>query len=160
MGGTEPEFLAEYARIINEENLKVGDNVGIDDFVLLNACEKTVIGDNSCIHSGSKVVGGGSLDIGDNVAITYNCVLVTGYPKYTSHMSTRVPKKEKDTIRGEIRMGDESFLGSNSIVMPDTEIGEGAVVASMSYIDEDVPDWTIRYPDGSTAERERFEKYE
>jgi len=160
MNETDLYFLGEYARIINEDNLIIGENVSIDDFVLLNAGEYTRIGDNSCIHSGTRVVGGGSLKVGDNVTITYNCVLVTGYPKHTSHMSTRVPKKEKDTIRGEIQLGDESFVGANSVIMPDTVIGEGAVVASMSYVDEDIPEWTIRYPDGSTAKREQFEKYE
>jgi galactoside O-acetyltransferase len=44
--------------------------------------------------------------------------------------------------------------------MPNTEIGEGAVVASMSYVDTDIPDWTVRYPDGSTVKRDKFEKYE
>ena len=156
---TDNSFIGEYARIANRDNLEMGENVGIDDFVLLNAGEKTVIGDNSCIHSGSRVVGGGSLSVGDNVAITYNCVLVTGYPKYSSHMSTRIPKEQKETVRGEIHMGDESFVGSNSVVMPDTKIGEGAVVASMSYVDEDIPEWTVRYPDGSTVERERLERY-
>jgi len=153
-------YIGEFTKLINQDQLEIGNNVSIDDFVLLNAGKQTRIGDNSCIHSGSRVVGGGELYIGDNVAVTYNCVLVTGHPKYTSHMSTRVPKNQKDTISGTIRLSDESFVGSNSVIMPDTVIGEGAVVTSLSYVDEDVPPWTIRYPDGSTREREKFEKYE
>lgn len=160
MSNGKNSFVGELSRIVNEENLETGKNTGIDDFVLLNAGEMTKIGDNSCIHSGSRVIGGGSLVIGNNAVITYNCVLVTGYPETTSHMSSRIPVEQKDTIRGIIQIGDEAFIGSNSVIMPDTVIGEGAVVTAMSYVDSDVPDWTIRYPDGSTKPRSKFGCYE
>lgn len=150
----------EWARIIKGENLELGDNVEIDDFVFLNAGEKTVIGDNSCLHAGSRVVGGGELMIGRNVAVTYNCVLVTGYPKHTSHMSTRVPVEEKDTVRGQITLRDEAFVGSGAVIMPDVEVGEGGIVAAQSYVDRDVPPWTIHYPNGERRAREPFEPYE
>jgi galactoside O-acetyltransferase len=160
MSDDRKSFIGEMSKIVNEKNLETGKNIGIDDFVLLNAGKKTKIGDNSCIHSGSRVIGGGSLVIGNNAVVTYNCVLVTGYPEVTSHMSSRIPVEQKDTVRGTIVIGDEAFVGSNSVIMPDTQIGEGAVVAAMSYVDSDVPDWTVRYPDGSTKRRPKLAGYE
>lgn len=141
----------EFARIINPDALELGENVEIDDFVFLNAAERTVLGDNSCLHSGTRVVGGGELVVGENVAVTYNCVLVTEYPRSSSHMSTRVPKRLQDPVTGRIEIETEAFVGSGSVLMPGVTVGEGAVVAAQSYIDEDVPPWTIRYPDGTTA---------
>ncbi len=153
------EKVFDLARIVNAENLELGTNVEIDDFVLLNAGQGTYIGDNSCLHAGSKVIGGGELYIGDNAVVTYNCVLVTGYPKFTSHMSTGVPFEEKDRVQGTIRIEDEVFVGSGSVIMPGVTLGEGAVVGALSYVDEDVPPWTIRYPDGTERERPQFEPY-
>jgi len=151
--------IHDFARIINADCLELGDNVQIDDFVFLNAEERTVLENNTCLHAGTRAIGGGRLILKQNSVVTYNCVLVTGYSRYTSHMSTRVPKEAKDTLSGTIQIGCEAFVGSGSIVMPDVTLGEGAVVAAGSYIDEDVPSWTIRYPDGSTRERPEFEPY-
>lgn len=149
----------DWARIIAAEELIIDDTAQIDDFVFLNADGGTTLGPYSVIHAGTRVVGSGPLDIGSGVSVTYNCVLVTEYPKHTSHMGTRVPKERKDNHRGPIRLADESFVGSGSIIMPDVTLGEGAVVAAGSYVTEDVPEWTIQYPDGTTAPREPFEPY-
>ncbi|MCO8246699.1 MULTISPECIES: DapH/DapD/GlmU-related protein [unclassified Haladaptatus] len=149
----------EWARLVNTDNLELGENVEIDDFVLVNAGDGTYIGDNSCLHSGTKLIGGGEFYMGRNSVVTYNCVLVTGYPKFTSHMSSGVPADEKDRVQGTIRIEDEVFVGSGSVVMPDVTLGEGAVVGALSYVDEDVPPWTIRYPDGTEMARPQFEPY-
>lgn len=154
------DHVYDWARIVAPENLELGRNVEIDDFVFLNCGHHTEFGDHSCIHSGSRVVGGGELVVGTGVAITYNCVLVTRYSKTTSHMSTRVPSEHRDDVEARITIEDEAFVGSNSTIMPGVTVGEGAVVAAQSYVDEDVPPWTIRYPDGTLRDREPFEPYE
>lgn len=151
--------IYELAKIVKPQNLELGDPIEISDFVFLNAGNRTVIGDYSCIHSGSRIIGGGELLVRDGVAVTYNCVLVTSYPRYTSHMSTCVPKREKDTVKGTIEIKDEAFIGSNSVVMPNVTIGEGAVISALSYVDEDVPPWTVRFPDGQTVSRQELETY-
>ncbi|WP_162224259.1 acyltransferase [Halorussus salinus] len=153
------EYVYDGARIVNPENLTLGEEVEIDDFVFLNCGRRTELGDRSCLHAGTRVVGGGELVVGSDVAVTYNCVLVTRYSKATSHMSTRVPSEERDDVMAPIAVGDEAFVGSNAVVMPGVTIGEGAVVTALSYVDEDVPPWTIRYPNGELRERDEFEPY-
>lgn len=151
--------IYELAKVVAPESLEVGKEVEISDFVFLNAEGGTYIGDYSCIHSGTRIVGGGELHVGRAVAITYNCVLVTSVPEYSSHMSTCVPPSEKDVRSGPVRIEDEAFVGSNSVVMPGVTVGEGAVVGALSYVDHDVPPWTVRLPGGRTLEREEFDVY-
>lgn len=152
-------YVYEWARIVNAECLELAKNVEIDDFVFLNAAERTVLGANSCLHSGTRVVGSGELHVAADAVVTYNCTLVTEYPQTTSHMSSRVPKRYQDSVTDRIEIGTEAFVGSNSVVMPGVTIGEGAVVGALSYVDEDVSPWTIRFPDGITVPREKFEPY-
>lgn len=151
--------IYELAKVVAPEALEVGEDVEISDFVFLNAGEGTYVGDYSCIHSGTRVVGGGELHVGRAVAITYNCVVVTSVPKHSSHMSTCVPQSEKDVRSAPVRIEDEAFVGSNSVIMPGVTVGEGAVVGALSYVDEDVPAWTVQLPDGRTFEREPFAPY-
>jgi galactoside O-acetyltransferase len=151
--------IFEYAKIVRPESLTIGKEIEIGDFVFLNAGEGTHIGDYSCIHPGSRVVGGGELTMGVASVVTYNCVLVTSYPTHRSHMSTAVPVESKDIVSAPIDIGDEVFIGSNSVVMPDVTIGDGAVVGALSYVDQDVPPWSVIYPDGTIITREEFETY-
>lgn len=147
-------YIYDGAKIVGEDCLELGGyNVEIGDFCFVYAKQKTVLGDYSAIHSGTCIVGSGELIMGRASVITYNCTIVSEYPNTTARMSTRVSREEKDNVLGTIEIGDECFIGSNSVIMPDVKIGDGAVVAALSYVDEDVEPWTIRYPDGSTKPR-------
>jgi len=148
------EKVYDLAKLVNADSLALGDNVEIDDFVFLNAGRLTAIGSNSVLHSGTRVVGGGELRIGRNVAVTYNCVLITRYSRPTARMSTMVDESERNDVDAPIRIEDEAFVGSCSVVMPGVTIHEGAVVCALSYVDEDVPPWTIRYPNGECRSRD------
>lgn len=147
------------AKIIHPENLVIEAHSRIDDFCLINAAGGVKIGRYSAIHSGTRIIGGGRFEMGDYSVITYNCVIVTGYPKHTSHMSTMVPREFKDTVVGEVILGDEVFVGSNSVIMPGIHIGDGAVIAALSYIDRDIPPWTIVYPEGGKVKWQRRRRF-
>lgn len=149
--------IFETAHIINPENLEIASNSRIDDGTFLYTGKGIKIGEYSCIHFGSCIVGGGYFEMGKYSVITYNCSIITGYPVFNTHMSTLVPKEYKNRIIGEIILGDEVFIGSNSVISVGrsgkTVIGDGAIIAAGSYIDKDVSPWTIIYPDGSKKQR-------
>ena len=44
---------------------------------------------------------------------------------------------------GHVEIGPDSFIGPNSVIMPDVHIGEGAVVAAGSVVTRDVPAYTF-----------------
>lgn len=109
--------------------------------------------DQSVVHAGSHIVGNGELDMGPRSVITYNCVALTttadlGYPA-----SSVVPKRERRDIVDDIRLKSETFVGSGAVIMPGVTLHEGAAVAANTYVDEDVPPWTIQLPNGEQRER-------
>ena len=145
--------IHEPATIVQPENLSLHETSRIDSFCLINCTGGVTIEERSVIHAGSHVVGRGGLRMGPRSVVTYNCVLVTTYPRPERSMSSVVDKSETDEVSGRIDIGTEAFVGSGSVLMPGIELGPGAVVAAGSYVDEDVPPLTIRYPDGSTSPR-------
>lgn len=76
----------------------------------------------------------GGVAIGDRVAFAPRVTLVTcSYPN-NSHHRDIVPERF-----GPIRIGQDAWLGTGSIVLPDVTIGEGAVVGAGAVVTRDVP---------------------
>lgn len=70
---------------------------------------------------------------------------------HSSHMSIRLYGKEysrhfpnlKGYEIGPVYIGDYSFIGPHSIIMPNTRIGKGSIVTAYSYVQGDFPDFVI-----------------
>ena len=138
---------------INPDRIRLPESSRIDSFTLVNGSGGVSIGEQSCIHPFSAVVGSGGLDMGDRAVVTYGCIILTSSADLRAPASSVVPREERASHEGRIRLGDESFIGSNAVVAPGVTVGDAAVVAAGAYCDEDVPAGCIYYPDGSVRER-------
>lgn len=87
--------------------------------------------------------------IGKNVWISFNVILETSYPELITiedgafiGIGAIVIAHFKEARRG-VRIGKDAFVGPGSVVLPDVEIGEGAVVAAGSVVTTSVPPMTV-----------------
>jgi acetyltransferase-like isoleucine patch superfamily enzyme len=87
--------------------------------------------------------------IGKNVWISYNTVLETSCPNLITigddsfiGVGTIVIAHFKE-IRHGVRIGNNVFIGPGAIILPDTTIGDGAVVAAGSVVTRSVPAMTM-----------------
>ena len=73
-----------------------------------------------------------SISLGSNVHITNGCVLLTHY------LDT-----ESDFINwkyGSLSIGDNSFIGTNTIIAKPVKIGKNVIVGAGSVVTKDIPD--------------------
>ncbi len=89
------------------------------------------------------------VNIGRNVWISYNVVLETSYPQLITiddsafiGIGVIVIAHFKESRRG-VRIGKQAFIGPGVIILPDVEIGEGAVVTAGSVVTSSVPAMTV-----------------
>jgi acetyltransferase-like isoleucine patch superfamily enzyme len=87
--------------------------------------------------------------IGENVWISYNVVLETSYPHLITiddsafvGIGVIVIAHFKESRRG-VRIGKQVFIGPGVIILPDVEIGDGAVVTAGSVVTSSVPAMTL-----------------
>jgi acetyltransferase-like isoleucine patch superfamily enzyme len=80
----------------------------------------------------------GMVSIGERVAISPRVTLVVSSRPNFSRIAPYVPVKH-----GPIAIEDDAWLGTGTVVLPDTRIGEGAVVAANSVVTTDVEPYTI-----------------
>lgn len=116
--------------------------------VLFMEKEKMEIGDNVWINHYTWVDASGGLKIGEGCQIGFSCAILT----HSSHISCRLmgkdymlytPKTRKGYIHAPVEIGDYTFVGSGSYILPGVKIGKGCVIGVNSVVNRDVPDHTV-----------------
>jgi acetyltransferase-like isoleucine patch superfamily enzyme len=92
------------------------------------------IGRNTMISLHAKIdVRRGQVIIGDNCHITYGCVIL-------SHdYAARILGKEKDPEAGKVIIGNNVFIGVNSVILPNVTIGDNSIIGAGSVVNCDIP---------------------
>lgn len=80
----------------------------------------------------------GFLSVGDRAAVAERVTLVIASRPNFSRVAPFVP-----TAHGPIAIGEDAWLGTGSIIMPNVTIGRGAVVGAGALVTKDVPPFTI-----------------
>ena len=85
------------------------------------------------------------LTIGEGCQITNYVSVLT----HSSHISIRLYGREykgNDMIgyvKGSVSIGEYTFIGPHSVVMPGTSIGKGCIVSAYSMVKGEFPDFSI-----------------
>ncbi|AJK49973.1 acyltransferase [Burkholderia plantarii] len=101
------------------------------------------IGSDVNIEQNVHIVCGSSIEIQDAVTITGGCAIVdVEHPYDDVHDPVRIGMRLR--MRGNrVMIGAGSFIGFNSIILPNVVIGRCAVVGSHSVVTRDVPDHCV-----------------
>lgn len=121
-------FLSNCLDVTHWSKLDIGNNVFVWHFTILDTYNRITIGDDCQI--GTRV----------------------GIFTHSSHNSIRYYNKNyhdtncfdhKGRFKGSVEIGRNTFVGANSIIMPNTKIGEGCIVSGFSYVQGNFDDFSI-----------------
>lgn len=99
------------------------------------------IGDGSGI-SGSTIFCKLKICIGKNVLIGGNCKIMDS-DWHSLEASKRINQKEEDIKKAPIVIGDDCFIGGNSIILKGTTLGRNCVVGAGSVVHGVFPDNSV-----------------
>ncbi len=136
--------------IFNEQYIHVGTNTLIGPDISLSAGmvpgQKCItnpvvtIGDRCLIGRGSGIVGHFSIEIGNDVWTGHNVYITDqnhGYEDVTR------PISQQSQPERAVKIGDGSWLGYGSVVLPGVTIGEHCVIGANSVVTHDVPSYSV-----------------
>lgn len=107
----------------NPPTLQIGNNVNIEQ--------------NVHIICSSRVV------IGDNVSITGHCAIVdTNHPFQDIHDPRKIGSRI-DPRPTPVEIGDSTFIGFGTVVLPNVKIGRYCVIGANSTVTRDIPDFSV-----------------
>lgn len=130
-----PHYYEIYARKACKE---VGVNLKINGPVI--GLHKGVsIGDHVSFN-GCKIIGTGSITIGNYFHSGQDIVIITSNHNYEPAEAIPYDKKRIDKA---VVIKDFVWLGHGIILLPGVTIGEGAIVAAGAVVTKDVPDYAI-----------------
>jgi maltose O-acetyltransferase len=90
------------------------------------------IGDGSFVNVGCWFEGGGSIDIGRDVFLGPQVMIITSvHPIDTDGQVERMPTASRVVI------GDRCWLGARAIIMPGVTIGEGTIIGAGAVVTKD-----------------------
>lgn len=136
--------------VFNESYIHIGSHTMIGPHVALSAgmvpgqeciTDRVVsIGDRCLIGRGSGIVGHFSIEIGNDVWTGHNVYITDqnhGYEDIHRPISAQTQPERA------VRIGDGSWLGFGSVVLPGVTIGRHVVVGANSVVTSDIPDFSV-----------------
>ena len=109
--------------LLRKCNYKIGRNVFIGEDLI-------IVDDLSDIQT--------NLIIGDRASISPRVTLVLHTKPNWSKIADYVNSR-----KGKINIGQDAWIGTGAVILPDVHIGEGAIVGANSVVTSDVPPYTV-----------------
>lgn len=103
----------------NNSTLTIGDNVGISGTTIV--CQK-------------KITIGNNVKIGGNV-----CIYDTDFHSLKSELRRDSKKDSLNTVKKEIVINDDVFIGAHSTILKGVTIGENSIIGACSVVAKDIP---------------------
>ena len=137
--------IGDYALVdaLSRDGIRVGQGVTIAEFAYLK-CTGTLaklgvgiaVGDQSAIGAYSYIGAAGGVSIGSNVLFGQRVSVHA-----ENHVFDRldVPIREQGVSRRGVRIEDDCWIGSHSVILDGVTIGKGSIVAAGSVVNHDVP---------------------
>ena len=136
--------------IFNEQYIHIGANTMIGTHVALSAgmvpgqvCLTNPvvrIGDRCLIGRGSGIVGHLGIDIGDDVWTGHHVYITDQNHGYED---VSIPISKQSQPERAVVIGDGSWLGHGSVVLPGVTIGRHVVIGANSVVTKDIPDFSV-----------------
>ena len=151
-------LLSRLARVYGASNISIGDNVRIDDFVILSG--KIVIGNFVHIGASSNITGSDiGIEIKDFCGISNHVKILAISDDYSGETMSNpcIPTEYKQLQKHHIVLEKHCIIGSGSTILPNAYLAEGVAVGAMSLIVRKTTPWGIYFgiPAKRIKERKR-----
>lgn len=96
------------------------------------------VGKNVFINYNCTIIDVAKVTIGDNCQIAPNVAIYTaGHPVHP------VSRNSLYEYGLEVTIGDNVWIGGNTVILPGVHIGSNTVIGAGSVVTKDIPDWVI-----------------
>lgn len=105
--------------VVNPQNVKIGDNCGVNHDVF--------------------ILGGGRVEIGSNVVLSAGAMIIDSGLNTVGYSQVEYPEHKNSFVIIE----DGVWVGARALILPGVTIGRKSIVGAGSVVTRDVPPFTI-----------------
>jgi acetyltransferase-like isoleucine patch superfamily enzyme len=137
-------FWDKFANLINKYRVlhilnkcsSVGTEVGLRMPVTVCHPQGLKMGNQISIGEYTHIRAKGGVNIGDRVLIASHVIITSqGHPKSLPRYGI--------TLEGPIHIEDDVWIAANAVILPNTRIGKGSIVAAGAVLSKNVPPYSI-----------------
>jgi acetyltransferase-like isoleucine patch superfamily enzyme len=148
--------IARNCSIVGLDRISIGHDVRIDSYCIIVATGVNAeLNIGSYVHIGGQCYINGShgFSIGDFAGLSQGCRCYSASDDYSGESLTNptVPAELKHVKTGAIQIGRHAIVGSGSIIMPGVNIGDGAAIGALTFVNKSLEGWQTYF--GSPAKR-------
>lgn len=137
---TNPSCYEKKAEILQKLLGAVGKDAWIESPVNFSYGCNTYIGDDFYANYNLVIIDDVEVHIGNYVMCGPNVTIsVTGHPVYGEF------RREGTQFSLPVTIGDDVWIGANSVILPGVTIGNNVVIGAGSVVTHDVPDNVVAY---------------
>lgn len=122
------------------DNVTCGDKCYIYPGVVLWGPGEILIGNNVDLGFYSLIYASEKVQLGNNVLIAAHCYIIDSNHSIAKDALIR---EQKASVKGEIIIEDDVWLGAGVKVLSGVRIGRGAVIGAQSLVNKDIPPYAI-----------------
>ena len=130
-------LISDKASFYNCANIKLGNNVRIDDFCILSAGVGGIeISNYVHIAVYTSLIGAGRIAISDFCNISSRVSIYSSNDDYSGATMTNptVPNKYTGVCNADVFFGKHVIVGSGSIILPGLTLEEGVAIGALSLV--------------------------
>ena len=125
------------ASFYRPENISIGDNTRIDDFVVISAGDGGVnIGKNVHVAVFTSLIGKGKITIDDYANFSSRVNVYSSNDDYSGRFMTNPTVNEKFTgvDHSDVFIGKHVIIGCGSVILPGAILEEGVAIGALSLV--------------------------
>lgn len=139
--------LADIEESVRGSDIVIEDDVVIDSFVKIKPAGgsgNVLIGRGTVINAGCVLYSGNGIRIGRHVLIAANCTLA---PTNHAFADPNVPIRAQGFApsRGGIAIGDDVWIGANTVLTDGATVGSGSVIGAASLVRGTLPEFCVAF---------------
>lgn len=126
--------------------IAIGDGVRIDDFCVLSAGAGGIsLGDHVHIGAHGLLVGDGAIRLEACSGLSGRVSVYSASDAYDGEWMTNptVPAEFRRPTVAPVTIGRHAIVGAGSVIMPGADLGEGAAVGALSFVDAPLPPFGV-----------------
>ncbi len=129
--------ISSDARVYGAERIVIGDNVRIDDFVMLATGGGNITIGNGCyIARNCNLTGTFGIEMCDFSSMAANTVIYSASDDYSGDYMTAqaIPKEFTKFVGGKVTLGRHVIVGASSVIIGASDIGEGCSLGAVTVV--------------------------
>ena len=129
--------ISSDARVYGAERISIGDNVRIDDFVMLATGDGYIkIGNDCYIARCCNLTGTFGIEMCDYSSMAANTVIYSASDDYSGDYMTAqaIPREYTKFVGGKVTLGRHVIVGASSVIVGAADIGEGCSLGAVTVV--------------------------